>query len=244
MSLYIYGFQPVIEALKQKPQRIDTIFLAKEIAPHKKEKLLELARKKRLSIRIKPRQFLDNLIKKYGTKSIHQGVIAFLKEFNYSNLEDIMDAKLLLALDHIQDPQNLGNIIRTAFIFGVGGIILPKDRASPITPTVIKTSAGAAILFPIVRVTNLAHTLDWLKEAGFWIGGMVVSGATAVWDLEIEFPFILVAGHEHKGISPLIRKKCDFLLSVPMQGSLNSLNVSVATAICLYEIFKKHQRHV
>ena len=243
MVTYVYGFHPVVEILTFQPLKIETLILAKEIKTGKKQKLLTLAQKKAVSVKIRPRIYLDKLLEKTAQKPVHQGIIAVLKEFPYSKLETVINSHLLLALDHIQDPQNLGSIIRSACAFGVDGIILPKDRSASITSSVIKASAGTVIHMPVVRIANLAQTLNKLKTKGFWIVGTVVKDGTPLWDFNPPSPLVVVIGQEQKGLSRLIREKCDFLITIPMQNNIASLNAAVATAVCLYEIFAKIKGH-
>ncbi|MDL1970531.1 MAG: 23S rRNA (guanosine(2251)-2'-O)-methyltransferase RlmB [Candidatus Desulfofervidaceae bacterium] len=240
MNDYIYGFHPVIEALTTQPDIIEKLFLAEDIQFHKKQKILALARQRNILVKFRPRIYLDNIFKKTGQVPAHQGVAGKLRTFHYIGLETLLNqpAKLILLLDHIQDPQNLGNIIRSAAAFGVNAVILPKDRAAGITSTVIKASAGAALRLPIIRVTNLAQTIDELKKAGFWCVGTVVENGMPLWEIPKDLPLVLVIGHEHQGLSRLVKEKCDFLATIPMQGKFNSLNAAAATAICLYELLR------
>jgi len=240
MDDYIYGLHPVVEALTTQPDIIEKLFLADDIQSHKKQKMLALAKQKNIPVKFRPRIYLDNLFKKTGRIPVHQGVVGKLRSFHYVDLKTLLSQplKLILLLDHIQDPQNLGNIIRSAVAFGVNAIIIPKDRAAGVTSTVIKASAGAALRLPIVRVTNLAQTMEELKKAGFWCVGTVVEGGTPLWDIPKDLPLALVIGHEHQGLSRLIKEKCDFLATIPMQDKFNSLNAATATAICLYEILR------
>ena len=243
MVTYVYGFHPVIELLTSQPSKVKKLILAKEIKTSKRQKLLILAQEKDVPVKIYPRIYLDKLLEKTTSKPVHQGILALLKEFSFCELETLISSRLLLALDHIQDPQNLGNIIRSAYAFGVDGVILPKDRSVSITPSVIKASAGAVIKVPISRITNLAQTLDKLKSKGFWIVGTVVKDGIPLWDFKPPFPLVVVVGHEQKGLSRLIREKCDFLITIPMKSNIGSLNVAIATAVCLYEIFAKFKGH-
>jgi len=238
---YIYGWQPIWEALNHRPETIDILFLAEDLSSSKKKRLLSLAKEKGVTIKFRPTSYFDSLEKEARHKIVHQGVVGLLKQYKEAHLEDILAQKptLLLALDHIQDPQNLGNIIRTATAFGVEGIIMPKDRAARVTPTVIKTSAGTALRMPIVQVANLAQTLEMLKENGLWVVGTVTKGEIPVWEISHDLPLVIVVGHEHKGLSRMIKEKCDFLVTIPMQKDIDSLNVASATAICLYEIWRK-----
>ena len=146
---------------------------------------------------------------------------------------------VLLAVDHINDPQNLGAMIRTAHCAGVQGIILPKDRSCPISGTVRKAAAGALEHMPLVQVTNLVRALELLKEKGFWILSLEADAPASIYDLDLRIPLVVVVGGESKGVSPLIRKRSDWLASIPMKGAVSSLNASVACAVVLYEILRQ-----
>jgi 23S rRNA (guanosine2251-2'-O)-methyltransferase len=152
---------------------------------------------------------------------------------------------VVLILDSIEDPQNLGSLIRTAEACGAQGILIPKDRAVGLTPTVVKISAGAAAHLPIVRVTNLAQTIDDLKKKGFWVVGAEAQGAKSLYEMKFDMNVALLIGSEGKGIRPLLLKKCDFTLSIPMRGKISSLNTAIAGAVVLYEILRQQtQRKV
>lgn len=169
------------------------------------------------------------------TKENHQGIVLEIEDFHYSELEETMDGSFLLILDHLEDPHNLGAIIRSAEAAGVTGIILPKDRSVSVTDTVIKTSAGAINNVKIVKVTNLVDTIKKLQKENFFIYGADMEGC----DLrEITFADkkVLVIGNEGKGISPIIEKNCDEIISIPMKGQVNSLNASVAAAILIFKM--------
>lgn len=169
------------------------------------------------------------------TKENHQGIVLEIEDFHYSELEEIMDGSFLLILDHLEDPHNLGAIIRSAEAAGVTGIILPKDRSVSVTDTVIKTSAGAINNVKIVKVTNLVDTIKKLQKENFFIYGADMEGC----DLR-ETTFadkkVLVIGNEGKGISQIIEKNCDEIISIPMKGQVNSLNASVAAAILIFKM--------
>lgn len=169
------------------------------------------------------------------TKENHQGIVLEIEDFHYSELEEIMDGSFLLILDHLEDPHNLGAIIRSAEAAGVTGIILPKDRSVSVTDTVIKTSAGAINNVKIVKVTNLVDTIKKLQKENFFIYGADMEGC----DLR-ETTFadkkVLVIGNEGKGISPIVEKNCDEIISIPMKGQVNSLNASVAAAILIFKM--------
>ncbi len=169
-------------------------------------------------------------------KYVHQGIIMFIEEFSYSEIEDffIDDAKVLI-LDHIEDPHNLGAIIRTSEAAGITGIIIPKDRSAEVNSTVVSTSSGASENMKIARVTNLARAIDKLKENGFWVVGTDMNGSDYR-SLDYNGKIALVIGNEGKGMSPIVKNTCDFIATIPMKGKINSLNASVAAAIMIYEV--------
>lgn len=178
----------------------------------------------------------------------HQGVIAQAAAFRYAEIEEILEAArsrnetpFILLLDEIEDPHNLGSILRTAECTGVHGVIIPKRRAVGLTATVSKTSAGAAEYVPVARVTNLAQTIDRLKEEGIWIAGTDVSAKQEIYSMKFDMPLAVVIGNEGKGIGRLIKEKCDFLVKLPMKGQLNSLNASVAAGVFMYEVVRQRR---
>ncbi len=238
----VYGINPVLEALNAHPADIEKILIfsgRKGI-----EKLTTLAKKSSVKFDFRPKEELNNL----SETSKHQGIVAILSSFAYVNVEDIIDRwrsskekALILVLDGIQDPQNLGSIIRTANASGVHGIIIPKDRAVGVTSTVVKASAGATEHTPVAKVTNIAATLKTLKEKGIWIVGACGGEKMSIYsdDFDATMDLAVVIGGEGKGIRPLVKKQCDFLVSIPMHGEVSSLNASVSTAVILYEIIRR-----
>jgi 23S rRNA (guanosine2251-2'-O)-methyltransferase len=177
---------------------------------------------------------------------VHQGVVGLCREYRYRDLEDLIAHRmpnaphaLVVLLDSVTDPQNLGSIIRTAHCCGANGVVIPADRAAAVTPAVVKASAGAIQHLPVARVVNLGRAIDTLKEQGFWIYGAEAGAALDMRGPDYAGPVGLVMGSEGQGLRPLIRKKCDFLISIPMRGQVASLNVSVATGVILYEILGK-----
>ncbi len=175
----------------------------------------------------------------------HQGVMALMHPIASPSLDTLVEAvkkspsKVLLALDSIQDPRNLGAIIRSAAAAGVSGIILPKDRTAPLSATAIKASSGSAFLVDICRVTNLASTLSRLKQEGIWIYGAEKNPSGSIYETDFTFPLCLVMGSEEKGIRRLVKEECDFFVSIPIRESVESLNVSVAAAVILFEINRR-----
>jgi len=239
----IYGINPVLEALKSERRALNKIILAEGKERGVIHMLRQLAREKGIPVQLSPRDALDRL----AGSGHHQGVVAFTAASSYSTWEDLMERAraasgkaIVLILDSIEDPQNLGSLIRTAEACGVQGVILPKDRAAGITPTVVKASAGAAVHLPIVRVTNLANTLEELKKEGFWIVGADSKAEKSLYEMKFDMNVGLVIGSEGKGIRPLLIKKCDYTVSIPMRGKVSSLNAAMAGAVVLFEILRQH----
>ncbi len=235
----IYGINPVLETLRSQGGDIRKIILAEGRRGGDVTTILELAAARGIEVEVRRREVLD---RQAGTAA-HQGVLCLCGEFAYASLEEIVSNRhpafpgsLVLLLDGIEDPQNLGSLIRTAHCFGVNGIVIPRDRAAVVTPAVIKVSAGAAGYIPVARVVNLVHAIEFLKENGFWIYGTDVGADKDLGSVRFEGNIGLVMGSEGKGMRALVRKHCDVLLSIPLFGKVDSLNVSVAAGILLHEI--------
>jgi len=238
----IYGINPVIEALKAERLTLNKILIAEGKDSPALRALQQLAREKGIPVHRYPRELLN---KETGSEH-HQGVLAYQAGTAYASWEDLEHRinqasgfSVILILDSIEDPQNLGSLIRTGEACGIQGIIIPKDRAVGLTPTVVKTSAGAAAHLPIVRVTNLAQAIEDLKKRGFWIVGAESHGAKNLYEMKFDMNVALLIGSEGKGIRPLLFKKCDFTLSIPMRGKIPSLNTAIAGAVVLYEILRQ-----
>ena len=176
---------------------------------------------------------------------MHQGVIAMTAAYNYAEVEDILEVArekgeppFLILLDNIEDPHNLGAIIRTANLAGAHGVIIPKNRAVGLTATVARTSAGALNYTPVAKVTNMARTIEQLKKEGMWFV-CADMGGTTMYDLDLKGPMGLVIGNEGDGVSKLVREKCDFIASIPMKGDIDSLNASVAAGVLAFEIVRQ-----
>jgi len=189
------------------------------------------------------REVEKNKLRELAGTEGHQGVVAILSQISYGEIDDILqkakeanETPLIAILDEIQDPHNLGAIIRSAEAFGFHGIIIPKDRSAGLTDVVVKTSAGAVSFIPIVRVVNLARLIDDLKEAGVWIAGADQDANESFYKADLNRSLGIVIGSEGKGLRPLIKKKCDFLLRIPLVGKVNSLNASVAAAILFCDV--------
>jgi 23S rRNA (guanosine2251-2'-O)-methyltransferase len=240
----IFGIHPVTEALKSPSLLVEKIFLGTRTPHPSLQAILDLATERNIPVTVVD----ENTLAQMAKGGLHQNVVAVVKGSPYVDLQEILsrwkkgDAKgLFLVLDGIQDPQNLGALIRTALGCGVQGMIIPKDRAVGITPAVVKTSAGAAAHLPIARVVNIANTVDVLKKEGFWIYGAAGEADEVIYNLDLNIDLAVVIGAEGKGIRPLVKKKCDRLFSIPMQGPISSFNASVSSAMILYEVMR--QRH-
>jgi 23S rRNA (guanosine2251-2'-O)-methyltransferase len=240
----IYGINPISILLHNKHCGLEKIIVASGKYGTSLKEIIKLAHQKEIPVEFQQRSCLDDFA---GCRD-HQGVVGLRPAFVYSHIDDIINNHsksfshdLILILDSIMDPQNLGSIIRTACCWGANGVLIPTDRAASVTATVIKASAGSAEQIPIAQVTNLAQSIDYLKEKGFWIFGADAHEGQNLTGLDFNCHVVLVMGGEEKGIRPLIKKKCDFLLSIPLAGNFESLNVGVAAGIIQYEIFCQRQ---
>jgi 23S rRNA (guanosine2251-2'-O)-methyltransferase len=236
---YIGGFHAVIAAIEDGDPKPREVLLAETRRDARAEKLMEIAARRKITVRIVARDTLDL----YAPGLRHQGVLASIDAADISG-EEVLDLpatpdRLILALDGVQDPHNLGACLRTAEAVGVAAIIIPKDRAVGLTPAVRSAAAGSAERVPVVAVTNLTRTLERLKELGYWITGLAGEGEETLYDIDLTGPLVLVMGGESDGLRRLTRESCDRLARIPMVGRIESLNVSVAAAVCLYEAFRQ-----
>lgn len=237
---YIIGKNPVIEALKSE-RDINKILIAEGSQSGQMQQVIGMAKEANVIVQFVPKKKIDQL-----ADGNHQGVIAQVAAYEYAEIDDLFaaaekknEAPFFLLLDEIEDPHNLGSIMRTADASGAHGIIIPKRRAVGLTTTVAKLSTGAIEYIPVARVTNMAQTIDELKERGVWIAGTDASAKQDFRQIDGTLPLGLVIGSEGKGMGRLIRDKCDFLLSLPMVGHVTSLNASVAAALLMYEVHRK-----
>lgn len=236
----IYGINSIRALLQRREGGLRKIIIASGRGGSSVKEIIEIAGQAVIPVEFSHRKYLDELA---GT-SDHQGVIGLCKPFVYADLDELIKNRnqsfnfdLILVLDNIMDPHNLGSIIRTAHCLGANGVVIPEDRAAPVTAVVNKASAGSVAQIPVARVVNISQTLDYLKDKGFWVFGAEVRGGSNLHEMDFNCPVVLVLGGEAKGIRPLVKKKCDFLLTIPMPGSFDSLNVAVASGIIQYEIF-------
>jgi 23S rRNA (guanosine2251-2'-O)-methyltransferase len=242
MSQLIYGIHPVEEALKSPHLQFEKILIATQKPTPPLQYILHLASQRQVPVIHTQKETLEQMAK----GELHQNILAITREFSYVDLEETLSrwkekaAKgLFLILDGIQDPQNFGSLIRTALGCGVHAIIIPKDRAVGMTPTVIKASAGAAAHLPITRVTNLSRTIEVFQKAGIWVYGASGEAREKIYELDLSMDIAIVIGAEGKGIRPLVKKKCDRLFSIPMKGPLTSFNASVSGGMILYEVMRQ-----
>lgn len=239
----IAGKHPVLEALRSG-REINKIWIADGAQKTLTQPIVAEAKKSGIVVQFVDKRKLDSL-----TPGVtHQGVVAQAAAFAYVEVEEILErakqreeVPFVLLLDEIEDPHNLGSILRTAECTGVHGVIIPKRRSASLTATVLKTSAGAAEHVPVARVTNLAQTIDKLKEAGVWVAGTDLSASQDVYKMKFDMPLAIVIGNESKGMGRLIKEKCDFLVKLPMLGQLNSLNASVAAGVLMYEVVRQRR---
>ena len=237
---FIIGRNPVLEALKAK-REINKLWVAEGAAKGSIQQVVHLAKEANVLVQYVPKKKLDQMI-----EGNHQGVIASVAAYDYAELDDLFalsekrqESPFFLILDELEDPHNLGSIMRTADAIGAHGIIIPKRRAVGLTATVAKASTGAIEHIPVVRVTNLARTVDELKDKGLWIFGTDAKGSDDYRNMDGTLPLGLIIGSEGKGMSRLLKDKCDFLLSLPMVGKVTSLNASVAASLLMYEVYRK-----
>ncbi|MFW6147992.1 MAG: 23S rRNA (guanosine(2251)-2'-O)-methyltransferase RlmB [Thermodesulfobacteriota bacterium] len=241
MAKTIYGINGVIEALRQGMSIVELF-----VAPGKKagrlQEILDLARARDIPIRFKDRIYLNSISK----TSSHQGIVAVVSRYSYSTIEQLTEIALsqqskalLVVADHIMDPGNLGSLIRTAEFFGAQGLVIPRDRAAPITDIVHKRSAGGTVYLPVAQVVNLARCLGQMADAGIWIVGAEGTAETPVCRFDWDRHAALVLGSEGKGLSRIVRERCHDLVRIPRLGRIESLNVSVAGGIILYEILRQ-----
>ena len=232
------GIHPVREALRAR-RAFAKVLIAKGSAGPRIQEILTLCRDQSILVRFESREALDRAAK----GAPHQGVIAFGVAHQYAELEDILaDARLLVILDGVEDPHNLGAIIRTAHAAGVNGIIVPERRSAPLSETVARVSAGALEYMPVARVTNVTRLLEQLKQRQFWIYGLDERGVEPYDRVEYTEPAAIVLGSEGRGLHDNVKKHCDFLINIPMAGAVSSLNVSVAAGVVLFDWKRKCAR--
>jgi 23S rRNA (guanosine2251-2'-O)-methyltransferase len=238
----IYGIHAVSEALKSRGRAFEYVGVARERHDQKMQRIIDDCRSSGVTVRFVSREQLDRLAR----TPAHQGVIAVTSHKKYVDLDDILANKrgeysFVMVLDGVEDPQNLGAVIRTADAAGADGILLPERRAVGVTGTVAKASAGASEHLPIARVTNLARSLEEMKSRNLWTVGLDERGPRSYDSLDYKMDCVIVLGAEGKGIHEHVRSRCDFLVRIPILGQVPSLNVSVAAAVVMYEVARQRR---
>ena len=233
----LFGKNPVLELLEAKPNEVEKVNFAKNISREKCKDVVALCKLNGIRFDFVPAEKIESLCKHKN----HQGIVAFHSDFRYSTLEemDFSENSKVVILDRIEDPHNLGAIIRSALASGAEAVVIPERNSAQVTDTTIKVSAGTAINFPVIRVKNISNAIDFLKEKGFWIVG------TAAEDSGIDYRSYnyegktgVVIGNEGKGMRDLVKKNCDTLVYIPLKNNVESLNASVAAALILFEANK------
>lgn len=239
MENILFGIHPVQEALRSGTP-LERLYIAQGRKGKALGEILRLARARGLDVRFEP---WERLNLRAGKNASHQGVVGLLAVYVYLAFDDLLvraqqtnEPAFLLLLDQIHDPQNFGAMLRTAECAGVQGVIIPKHKAVGVTPAVIKVSAGATTYIPVCRVTNLATTIEDLKQAGIWVVGTSSAASRNYTGVDFSLPVAIVIGNEEKGLRRLVAEKCDLLVSIPLCGKIAALNASVSSAILMYEV--------
>lgn len=228
----IYGRKPVIDAIDSGVK----IYRAYIIKQNSKivDEIIKKLKKANVEINFVDKRFFDKI------DMNHQGVMVEAEPFNYKDLSDLSNYQRLIILDQIEDPHNLGAIIRSAESFGFDGVIIPERRSASVSPIVYKTSAGAINNINVIMVKNINRSIEEIKEAGFWVYGLAGEASSPIDKTDLKGKVCLVVGNEGKGLSRLVRENCDILINIPMKGFVNSLNASVASAIAMYEVLRQN----
>ncbi|MBC2057718.1 23S rRNA (guanosine(2251)-2'-O)-methyltransferase RlmB [Listeria booriae] len=237
---WIVGRNPVSEVLKSE-RDIHKILIAEGSQKGSMQQIIGAAKERKIQVQIVPKSKIDKIV-----SGSHQGVAAQVAAYQYAELDDLFakaeereEMPFFIILDELEDPHNLGSIMRTADAVGAHGIIIPKRRSVGLTQTVAKASTGAIEHIPVARVTNISRTMEDLQKRGLWIFGTDASGSSDYRTMDANMPLALVIGSEGFGMSRLVREKCDFLVHLPMRGAVTSLNASVAASVLMYEIYRK-----
>ncbi len=239
----IYGIHAVEEALKSRGRAFEYVAIARDRKDAKLQKIIDACREAGISVRFENREQLNRMAK----TATHQGVVAVAAQKKYIDLDDVLSQRraqhaFVLVLDGVEDPHNLGALLRTADAAGADGVVIPERRAVGVNATVVKSSAGAAEHVPVAKVTNIARTIEELKEKNIWVVGLDERGEKFYDEIDYKMDCAIVLGAEGHGLHDLVRKKCDFLVKIPMQGAVPSLNVSVAGAVVMYEVQRQRRK--
>lgn len=244
MSEKIYGRKPVLEAIRSGQRAISRVYLLQGSRDAALDQVEMHAKSRSIPVSLETRHRMDTL----AAQENHQGVIAVVDDFKYADLQDVLDTArdknqpvFVLLLDEIEDPHNLGAIIRSADAAGVHGVVIPKNRAAEVNATVLKSSAGASGHVTTVRVANINDTIKKLKEAGVWVVGTDVEATKYFYEYDYRQPVAIVIGNEGRGLRRLVKENCDDLVKIPMAGKMSSLNASVASALLLFEVTRQRE---
>ena len=234
---YICGINPVLEQLKNSPEKIDKIYIRKNTTIKNIETIQNLASANRIPVINVPGSKISELSGDVNS----QGIVASVSQIRYQSFTNWLDTSTpdaetaILLLDEIEDPHNLGAILRTAAAAGIAAVLVPKHRQAPVSAAVMKTSAGTAGRIPIVRIGNLNQTISELKDLGFWVAGLDQTAGSRIWDQTYDVPMAFIIGNEGRGMRKKTSEHCDFLLSIPMKNDVESLNASVSASLVCYE---------
>lgn len=238
----LYGRHPVLELLRGGGRPVEEVLILRAGRGPALSKVVGLAASRGVRVSYRTREQLTAI----AGNPHHQGVVARVAEAEYASLEDLLavpaqrgEPAFFLALDEVQDPRNLGALLRTAEAVGAHGVLIPKHRAAGLTGGTAKAAVGAIEFLPVARETNLVAALERLKKQGIWLIGSVPRGGTSVWDVDLKGPICLVLGGEGQGLRPLVARTCDLLVTLPMRGRLGSLNVAAAGAVLCYEVLRQ-----
>lgn len=240
-SLNIYGRNPILDKLNQNPEQVSKVFIKEGLFDSQIKLIQHLCSENKVPVSFVPGKKLSDLVGKVND----QGVVAMVSPIAYSDYEVwrktliVEENPIVLALSEIEDTGNFGAIMRSAAAAGVSAILVPKHRQVPVTSAVVKASAGTAGLVPLIRVTNMNQAISELKDAGLWAAALDAQGEDTLWHADFTRPLLLIVGSEGKGIREATMKLCDMRLNIPMQNQIDSLNVSVATALVLFEIIRQ-----
>ncbi|HEY7166664.1 MAG TPA: 23S rRNA (guanosine(2251)-2'-O)-methyltransferase RlmB [Candidatus Binatia bacterium] len=243
---FVFGSHPVMEKLEAAPSEVIEILISTTKQTGSPARAIEASAR---SAGIAVHRVAPAILDRFAAGHVHQGFVARIRPFSYRGFPELLRAiqdsneDQVLILDGVTDPRNFGALLRTAEAAGVKHVVIPKDRSVDVTATVVKASAGAAHYLKIYKVTNLQRTMAALKERGFWLIGLDARGTSGIYDQIFPEKLGIVLGSEGAGIRPLIRRECDFLVSIPMRGRIASLNVAVAGAVLLYEVFRQKRTH-
>lgn len=235
----IVGRHAVKSAI-ESDHEINKVFIQEGINKSQISSILNLCKKRKIIVQTVPKSKLDHL-----SDVPHQGIMAMISPYEYIDLDDFLNARdkdklsTIMILDGLEDPHNLGSILRTADAIGIDGILIPKRRSVSLNQTVVKASTGAIEHVPVMRVTNISQAIDKLKEAGYWVAGTDASKSVDYRKMDANMNLAIVIGSEGEGMSRLVKDKCDFLIHLPMVGHVNSLNASVAASLIMYEVYRK-----